>query len=55
MNFYSRKDWVVKDAQSLEDLTLEVPELQGVLDADSLEAPSFDFESVEYSDGPLPL
>ena len=55
MNFYSRRDWVVKDAGSLEELAVEVPELKAVFDGSEVAAPAIDFESLEYSEGPLPL
>lgn len=55
MQFYSRTDWVVKDADALEDLAVEVPELATVFENSHVAAPTVDFDSVEYTDGPLPL
>ena len=55
MQFYSRTDWVVKDAESLEALTVEVPELASVFDNSRASAPNVDLESIEFTDGPLPL
>ncbi len=55
VTYYSRRDWVVKDAESLEELTTEVPELAGVFENTDLSAPAFDFDSIEYAEGPLPF
>ena len=55
MNFYSRRDWVVKDAASLEELTVEVPELKAVFEHSDVITPAVDFETIEFNEGPLPL
>ncbi len=55
MQFYSHPDWVVKDADSLEALAMQTPELAGVFENVELSAPSIDIESMEFEEGPLPL
>lgn len=55
VQFYSRPDWVVKDAGSLEALAMETPELAGVFDNVVLSAPGLDIDSMEFEEGPLPL
>lgn len=55
VQFYSHPDWVVRDAQSLEELAMETPELAGVFENLELSAPSIDIESMEFEEGTLPL
>lgn len=55
VQFYSHPDWVVKDAQSLEDLTVETPELASVFENVELSAPAIDIDSMEFEEGTLPL
>jgi len=56
VQFYSRRDWVIKDADSLQELAVEVPELKTVFESGDVAAFEFDEDAAaEYSDGPLPL
>ncbi len=55
VKFYSRTDWVVKDAESLGALSMETPELAGVFDNLELTAPELDIDSMEFEEGLLPL
>ncbi len=54
LQFYSRKDWVVKDAQSLESLAMEVPALAGIFDGTDLDLHS-PIEGDDFEQGALPL
>ncbi len=54
LKFYSRKDWVVKDAESLESLTVEVPELAGIFDGAKLDMHS-PIDGEDFVEGALPL
>ncbi|MGH1341944.1 MAG: hypothetical protein ACRBN8_10360, partial [Nannocystales bacterium] len=53
--FYSRTDWEVKDADSLDALAMETPELSGVLENLELSAPTLDVDAMEFNEGPLPF
>lgn len=55
VQFYSRTDWVVKDADSLEALAMETPELSSVFENVELSAPALDIDAMEFEEGPLPL
>ncbi len=55
VKFYSHSDWVVKDADSLDALSMENPELAGVFENVELSAPELDIDSMEFEEGPLPL
>ncbi len=54
IQFYSRTDWVIEDAASLQDLAMETPELAGVFEAAKTgPVPAFDGE--DFRLGILPL
>lgn len=53
--FYSRTDWVVKDAQSLEALAVETPALSGVFENSRVSAPNAPIDGDGFVDGALPL
>lgn len=53
LQFYSRKDWVIEDADSLQELAMETPELANVFDASNV-APLPDFDGEDFRAGDLP-
>lgn len=55
IQFYSRTDWEVKDADSLEALRMETPELDAVFGNSRVNAPTSELDFDSFEAGTLPL